>query len=74
MAGKKLVKPGTKVAHKLHGHGVIVGSSEDPNGVFVRFDQPNPKWGTDTWEVSPVLLTKRWGRAAREGKREDPET
>lgn len=68
MGQKRLSKPGTKVAHKLHGHGVILGPSEDPDGLIVRFDRPNAKWGTHTIEVSTSLLTKRWGRLARDEK------
>ncbi|HEX2955130.1 MAG TPA: hypothetical protein VHR47_14275 [Bacillota bacterium] len=68
MVQKKLKKPGTKVAHKIFGHGVILGPSDDPNGLIVRFDRPNAKWGTDTIEVSTSLLTKRWGRMARDEK------
>lgn len=64
MGKKKLTKAGTKVYHKLHGPGEILGPTEDPTGVMVRFDDPILKWGTDTLEVSSSLLTKRWGKMA----------
>lgn len=64
MGKKKLTKAGTKVYHKLHGPGEILGPTSDPSSVMVRFDTPIIEWGTNTLEVSSSLLTKRWGKMA----------
>lgn len=70
---KKLSKQGTKVYHKIHGPGEVIGPTEDPAGVMVRFDHPILQWGTDTLEVSSSLLTKRWGKMVLPKKQHEGE-